>query len=125
MGQVEQGVKVYYENYAALPRRFSSKIDADLDYILKAGLPGLQKVYLFGSCARGDLKNSSDVDLLIVTADKLSDRELAADVRWTLEESLDGVSTDVVFTHRGALDSSSTFSRVVERDRKLILEVLL
>ena len=33
----------------------------------------IKKIYLFGSCARGSIKPYSDVDLLIITDEKLSD----------------------------------------------------
>ncbi|HCT91368.1 MAG TPA: hypothetical protein DF613_08340, partial [Lachnospiraceae bacterium] len=54
--------------------------------IREAGIPGLKKVYLFGSCARGEVRSSSDVDLLVYTEHRLADRELAAWIRWTLDE---------------------------------------
>ena len=46
-------VKIYKKEYENLPVRFQNKITHDLEYLIKAGIPGLKKVYLFGSCARG------------------------------------------------------------------------
>ena len=49
---MESRIKIHRENYEYLPKRFVDKIDADIDYIVKADIPGLKGVYLFGSCAR-------------------------------------------------------------------------
>ena len=87
---MEEKIILYREQYENLPARFKNKIDRDLEYLLDAHIPGLKKIYLFGSCARGDVRSTSDVDLLIVTEEKLTDRMLAAAVRWTLDEDLEG-----------------------------------
>lgn len=74
--------------------------------------------------ARGEVRSSSDIDLLIVTKTQLMDRSLKADVRWTLDEDLDGVRTDVLFTYEEGCLFSQVFQREVEKDKKLILEVI-
>lgn len=117
-------VKVYKKEYEKLPVRFQKKLESDLNYLINAEIPGLKKIYLFGSCARGEVRSSSDIDLLIVTKTQLMDRSLTADVRWTLDEDLDGVRTDVVFTYEEGCLSSQVFQREVEKDKKLILEVI-
>ena len=119
-----KSIKMYKEMYADLPLRFQKKIDNDLQYLIKSQIPGLRKVFLFGSCARGEVKSTSDVDLLILTETRITDRLLAADVRWTLDEAIDGVRTDVTYTHEGAELSSRVFKKEVDRDKKLILEVV-
>lgn len=116
-------VIIFREHYEHLPARFASKIEHDLKCILDKGIPGLKKIYLFGSCARGEVRSSSDVDLLIVTEKKIEDRVLAADIRWTLDEAMDGVRTDVVYMNEETEPENSVFRTVLERDRKLILEV--
>lgn len=121
---MESGIKIYRENYEHLPKRFVNKINADLDYIIKSDIPGLKSVYLFGSCARGEVKSSSDVDMLIITEKKMEDRMLASDIRWTLEEDLCGVSTDLVYMNEDSAEENTVFKRAVRRDRKIILEVL-
>ena len=90
---------------------------------LSAEIPGLKKIYLFGSCARGEVRSTSDIDLLILTESRITDRTLTSDIRWTLDDPIDGVRTDVVFTSKGAERSSRIFKREVDRDKKLILEV--
>lgn len=115
---------IYREQYADLPARFVKKIDHDLEYLADREIPGLQKVYLFGSCARGEVRSTSDVDLLVVTREKLQDRMLAADIRWTLDEEIDGVRTDIVYGNLRTAEEGITFQRELKRDRKLVMEAV-
>ena len=121
MGQ--ENVRIYRENYEALPRRFVSKIEHDLQYILDAGIPGLEKVFLFGSCSRGKVRSTSDVDLLILTREQIQDRMLAADIRWTLDEPIEGIRTDVVYMNKDSIKDKSAFKDAVNESKKMILEV--
>lgn len=114
----------YKENYSNLPKRFVDKIDFDLSYIQQANIPFLKEVYLFGSCAREEFGDESDVDLLIVTEKKLEDRMLAAQIRWTLDEEMNGVGTDIVYMNLESINENTFFKNQVNRDKKLILEVL-
>lgn len=116
-------VKMHKHNYMNLPVRFVNKIESDISYILKAEIPQLKGVYLFGSCARGDLRSSSDVDLLILTGKKLEDRMLASDIRSTLAEPMKGIKTDVVFMNEESIQEYTAFKRKVNENKKLILEV--
>lgn len=118
-----ENVKIYRDKYEALPERFVQKIESDLSCILKRKIPGLKKVYLFGSCARGEVRSTSDIDLLIITEGKMQDRTLAADIRWSLDVPRDGVRTDVVYRSEETCGGSAVFDRELERDKKLILEV--
>ena len=120
---MEKQVIIYSEELENLPVRFKNKIEYDLQYLMKAEIPGLKKIYLFGSCARGEVRSTSDVDLMILTEDRINDRALTALIRWTLDEPIEGVRTDVVFTYKGAEPSSRVFKKEVERDKKLLLEV--
>ncbi len=120
---MQENIKIYKENYEKLPGRFVEKIEHDLKVILNKDLPGLRKIYLFGSCARGEVRSSSDIDILIVTARKLSDRALAADIRCTLDEPIKGVRTDVIYKNEESEETASVFGNVVNRDKKIILEV--
>lgn len=116
--------KLYKENYDKLPDRFVDKINADIDYILKADIPGLKSIYLFGSCARGDLRSTSDIDLLILTEKKLDNRMLASDIRWTLDEEINGVRTDIVYMNVDSFQEKTVFKDDVNRDKKIIVEVI-
>lgn len=115
---------IHKENYEFLPKRFVVKIEKDIKIILDADVPELKKIYLFGSCARGDVRSTSDVDLLILTRHKIEDRGLVADIRWTLDESVDGVRTDIVYKNEESEKMNTVFNHLVDRDKKLILEVI-
>ncbi len=114
---------IHREEYKDLPLRFQKKLEHDLQYVTNAGIPGLKKIYLFGSCARGEVRSTSDIDLMILTESRITDRTLTSDIRWTLDDPIDGVRTDVVFACEGMKGSSRVFKREVDRDKKLILEV--
>ena len=73
---MQDRVKVYRENYSDLPKRFVRKIEQDIQYILEAGIPDLEKIFLFGSCARGEVSSNSDVDLMILPREEMRDRVL-------------------------------------------------
>ena len=121
---MNQKIKIYKENYENLPDRFIRKIEHDICCLLEKDIKGLKRVYLFGSCARGDVRSSSDVDLMVVTEQKISDRALAADIRWSLDEPINGVRTDVVYKNEASERMQGVFENVVNREKKMILEVL-
>lgn len=74
-----------------------------VDYIVKV-VPDVEEIYLFGSCARGEAKWNSDVDIAIVTEERITDRTLRGTVQCELEWlNEDGVKADVILelkTHR-------------------------
>lgn len=121
---MNQKIRIYKENYENLPGRFVEKIEHDMRYLLNTDIAGLKKIYLFGSCARGDVRSSSDVDLIVVTDKKLTDRVLAADIRWSLDEPINGIRTDIVYKNEESEDVKSVFGNIVNREKKLILEVV-
>ncbi len=121
---MDRNVKIYKENYENLPGRFVEKIEHDIRCLLEADIKGLKRVYLFGSCARGDLRSSSDVDLLVVTEQKISDRALAADIRWSLDEPMKGVRTDIVYKNEASEEMKHVFENTVNREKKIIMEVI-
>lgn len=121
---MEKNIRLYKENYICLPKRFANKIEQDISYILSSNVPGLKGIYLFGSCARGDMRNGSDVDLLILTEHKLEDRAMAADIRWTLDEPLNGIKTDVTFMNISSVNEQTLFNKAVNLDKKILLEVI-
>ena len=123
-GVLNQNIKIYKENYVNLPGRFVEKIEHDIRFLLEADIKGLNKIYLFGSCARGDVRSSSDVDLLVVTDQKISDRALAADIRWSLDEPVNGVKTDIVYKNEASEEMQNVFENIVNREKKIILEVI-
>ena len=81
---------------------------------LRAAVPGLIAVYLFGSAARGQRRQESDVDVAV-----LATHPLAPETRWTLQERLaDQLHSDVDLVD---LRAASTVMRaqVLASDRVL------
>lgn len=70
------------------------------------------------------LGGDSDIDLIVVTDRKISDRVLAADIRWSLDEPINGVRTDVVYKNEESERMQSVFENIVNFEKKLILEVV-
>lgn len=124
LSSLSSKVILYKENYEFLPRRFREKIEQDLDFIMNAQIPELKKIYLFGSCARGEIRSSSDVDLLILTEHKIENRELSANIRWSLDEPREGVRTDIVYMNEQSELPDTVFKNLLNRDKKIILEVV-
>ncbi len=89
-----------------LPARFEQKIISDITYLFSCDIPNLESIILFGSCARNELRVTSDVDLLIITTEPL-DRQIRGEIASILEEALDGVHTDGIFYSREQYNTST------------------
>lgn len=105
-----------------VPERFRKKLLRDLDAIEACKIQQLIAVYVFGSCAREELRSTSDLDLLILTKEKIADRVLAANLRSDLEDELDGVSTDVVFMNRASIEENTYFKCTVRKEMICVME---
>ncbi|MFU0826429.1 MAG: hypothetical protein ACFWTJ_02670 [Lachnoclostridium sp.] len=81
---------------AELPSRFQEKLNMDIRTILNSGVPDITNIILFGSCARGEVKITSDLDLLVLTK-KPVDRALRGELRASCDEPYRNVTTDLVF----------------------------
>lgn len=104
----------------SLPDRFKNKLKMDLDYILQSNISTLELILLFGSCANGRLKVTSDIDLMIITAEK-PDQTLRGDIASELAEPVKGVSTDVVFyTVDEVKSGKSSFLKQVMKEGLII-----
>lgn len=57
------------------------------------------EVRLFGSCAKGNFSAGSDLDILILTEDKLTDREKRGYIRELIDNAISqyNLESDVVF----------------------------
>ncbi len=88
-----------------LPARFEYKLLNDLKYLLDYNIPDLERIILFGSCARGTMRVTSDLDLLIMTTSAL-DRLTRGEISSELEDSIDEVGTDVIFYTREQFENS-------------------
>lgn len=104
-------------------RQCSVYIEAINNYFKKEGaalytihmikIPTFCYAVLFGSCSAGDLKTSSDIDLLIVTKQKLLNRELCSHIREKIDQALEQfqISADIVFyTEQTLLTDNSVFT---------------
>ena len=77
---------------------------------------GVEKAYLFGSYARGDAKEGSDIDLRIAKG-RIKDLFALSGFRQDLVESL-GVEVDII----SKLPESAAFQRNLTRDEVLLYE---
>lgn len=89
-----------------LPLRFEQKLCTDIDYILSSKIPNLKSIILFGSCARNELRVSSDVDLLVITTEPL-ERSFRGEIASVLEEDIDHIKTDCIFYTQEQSDNST------------------
>lgn len=104
-----------------LPTRFHNKLQQDVEYLLNKCFSDLLEIRVFGSCATGQYRASSDIDLLVITNEKIDDRFLRGEIQETLDEPLDGVTTDVVFyTMESYLKSQDIFSSELRKDSVLL-----
>lgn len=104
-----------------LPTRFHNKLQQDVEYLLNKCFSDLLEIRVFGSCATGQFRASSDIDLLVITNEKIDDRFLRGEIQETLDEPLDGVTTDVVFyTMESYLKSQDIFSSELRKDSVLL-----
>lgn len=104
-----------------IPERFLQKLRKDLTYIEASHIPNLEKIILFGSVASGRIKINSDIDLLIVTKELVTDRMLKAHIRDELSEKENGVTSDVVFYIQDSYENSMDLFTKQIRDNGIIL----
>ena len=92
--------------------------------IIIKDIPNVVKVILFGSYARGDAREDSDIDFLIITNREYERKEklkTLADLRWNI--ALAGYNADVLLKYQRKHTAdmlSPTLSRVINREGKII-----
>jgi len=92
--------------------------------IIIRDIPNVVKVILFGSYARGDAREESDIDFLILTNREYERKEklkILADLRWDI--ALAGYNADVLLKEQKKHTAdmlSPTLSRVINREGKII-----
>jgi len=92
--------------------------------IIIRDIPNVVKVILFGSYARGDAREDSDIDFLIITNREYERKEklkTLADLRWNI--ALAGYNADVLLKYQKKYTAdmlSPTLSRVINREGKII-----
>ena len=87
--------------------------------------PFVQKVYLFGSCARNTETWGSDVDLFVVVDDSISDQEIRQLQTSAVPDDFRLPEVDIVVYRTSSLSEPSFFISQTERDRRLLCEKLL
>ena len=101
-----------------LKNRIKSLIS--LKIINNAKIPGIRAIILFGNGARGELCGSSDLDLLLVTNEKI-DSSIRCDIRSVLDEEFRGVRTDIVFYTKEVFNGSeSLFMKNIRKDGTIL-----
>lgn len=99
-----------------LPPRFEHKLHADIDFLLSYNIPTLESIILFGSCARKNLRVTSDIDLLIITIDSI-ERSIRGEISSILEDDIDLVRTDCIFyTQEQFQDSTRIFTQQIKTE---------
>ena len=83
--------------------------------LAKQSVPGLTRIVLFGSCARGEARYDSDIDLCMITKEHL-DTSCAAEIRSQYMRNIEA-KTDIVFlTETGLRSNKSSFVQEIEKD---------
>lgn len=90
-----------------LPKRFEIKLRKDLEFLLNYKDLKIEQVILFGSCARGTYKITSDIDILLITQESI-ERYVRGDIASELDDEVDGVRTDIVFYSRPIFETSDS-----------------
>ncbi|MBU9725182.1 nucleotidyltransferase domain-containing protein [Diplocloster modestus] len=106
-----------------LPDRYKRGLHAAVRMIYSMDIAGLRYVILYGSCVTGKIKTSSDIDLLIVTENKLIDRQFRSLIREKVDQAVEdlNVSTDIVFyTEQVLLTDQSVFTNNIRKYGKII-----
>lgn len=84
------------ESKLKFPDKFKKSILNAVRYILSNYYEEVDKIVLFGSCARNTYKITSDVDIMILSKEPL-DRYVVSDIRFELLDHPEYVSCDVTF----------------------------
>lgn len=100
-------IDINHINKLNIPDIFRNKITHDIHFILEKKIEDLFCIVLFGSLAKNSYKIGSDVDLLIITEQKVNQTE-KSDIFFTLDEKIDGVRTDVIFYTKDELKRSNS-----------------
>ena len=85
----------------------------------------VQKVYLFGSCARQTETWDSDVDLFVVVDDAITDREIRQLQLSAVPEDYRMPEVDIAVYRNSSLNDTSFFVSQTQSDWRLLYEKLL
>jgi len=87
--------------------------------------PNVQRVYLFGSCARGDESWSSDVDLLVVVDDSIVDTDIRLLSMSCIPDDSRTPELDIAVYRESTLATDTFFLQQARQDWRLLYENLL
>ena len=105
-----------------LPKRYQNKLIQDLMQLSSFEDIKIDRIVLFGSCARNEHKVGSDLDLLILSEEKLS-KHITGEIASALEDELEGISTDIIFyTNAEFQNSTCMLVREIRKDGIVLWE---
>lgn len=99
--------------------RFKPTLDYAVDIIKRNLGDKIQEIWVFGSCAKGTAKLTSDMDIMV----SLKDNSMTRSVRFDLYDHLQElpVKVDLHFCINGSVNSySEIFSKEVENTKVVI-----
>ena len=73
------------------------------------------RIYLFGSCARGEQLNSSDLDLLVVVPDDSENKWVKTQKAYRATRGLN-VAKDIIVDHESVFQKRSNWISSIERE---------
>lgn len=84
--------------------------------------PHIEAIYLYGSCARGQQKYNSDVDLLVKVAESTSPRLMRKMCAEATPDAAELPPVELKFSAGQEFSSSRQFNENIKREGKLIWE---
>lgn len=106
-----------------LPERYADAV-AGIAAEMRSEMSSLYEMRLFGSCSKNSYNALSDIDILIITKETLTDRVYRAFLREKIDAVLEkyGLEADVVFYSLDSyLNDESAFTKNL-RESVLLLE---
>lgn len=106
-----------------LPKLFKEKLlESVISLISNKDFLEINYIYLFGSCARGDFRSTSDLDILIITSGKskgISFKLEGLDIR----DEMSYPNVDVIVRTEEEISSKSyLINKLIKQDRVLLWE---
>lgn len=97
-----------------LPERFTKALSASLKCLYQ--YRSVELVVLYGSCAKNEIKSTSDIDLMVISEEKLDSKSRSI-IRGSVQELDLDVEVDVVFYSKNTFDNSDDiFTKNVRND---------
>ena len=90
-----------------------SAVDQAVSQLVAALNP--KEIYLFGSCARGDMRSDSDIDLLVVVPDGSGDPLINTSKAYRATRQL-GISKDIIVDQESVFEKRSKWTSSIERE---------